>query len=63
MGEGFAALGAELVGLVQNRRNPPLLAEWWIQAFGWRGAYVALSVFVLVLGGAAAGGGVQRRRL
>jgi hypothetical protein len=26
-GQGFAALGAELVGLVQDRRNPPLLVE------------------------------------
>ena len=32
----------------------PPLAAWWIAAFGWRGAYLALAVCVLVLGGAAA---------
>ena len=32
---------------------PPLVA-WWIELFGWRGAFQALALFALVLAGAAA---------
>jgi predicted MFS family arabinose efflux permease len=32
----------------------PLLAVWWIEALGWRGAYLAYALFALVLGGLAA---------
>lgn len=48
------ASGFAVAGIGAGNIAGPLLAEWWIQLFGWRGAYVALSVFVLVLGGAAA---------
>jgi MFS family permease len=36
-----------------NLLAPPLVARW-IEAFGWRGAYLALAACTLVLGGAAA---------
>ena len=48
LASGFAVAGIGAGNIVG-----PLLAAWWIQALGWRGAYVALSLFVLVLGGAA----------
>lgn len=38
-----------------NLLAPPLVA-WCIDALGWRGAYLALAAFTLVLGGAAAAG-------
>jgi MFS family permease len=49
-----AASGIAVAGLGAGNFVVPLLAAWWIELFGWRGAYVALAVFVLVLGGAAA---------
>ena len=48
------ASGLAIAGIGAGNIAGPLLAAWWIGAFGWRGAYVALSLFVLVLGGAAA---------
>ena len=48
------ASGLAVAGIGAGNLVGPLLAAWWIGLFGWRGAYVALMVFVLVLGGAAA---------
>jgi MFS family permease len=48
------ASGLAIAGIGAGNIAGPLLAAWWIGAFGWRGAYVALSIFCLVLGGAAA---------
>ena len=48
------ASGVAVAGIGAGNIAGPLLAEWWIEQFGWRGAYRALAVFVLVLGGAAA---------
>jgi len=49
-----AASGIAVAGIGAGNIAGPLLAAWWIELFGWRGAYVALAFFVLVLGGAAA---------
>ena len=48
------ASGLAIAGIGAGNIAGPLLAAWWIGLFGWRGAYVALAVFVLVLGGVAA---------
>jgi MFS family permease len=48
------ASGVAVSGIGAGNLAVPLLAAWWIERFGWRGAFVALMVFVLVLGGAAA---------
>jgi MFS family permease len=48
------ATGLAVAGIGAGNIAGPLLAEAWIQQFGWRGAYIALSILVLVLGGAAA---------
>ena len=48
------ASGLAVAGIGAGNIAGPLLAAWWIGLFGWRGAYTALAVFVLVLGGAAA---------
>ena len=48
------ASGLAVAGIGAGNVAGPLLAAWWIGLFGWRGAYMALAVFVLVLGGAAA---------
>ena len=45
------ASGLAVAGIGAGNIAGPLLAEWWISLFGWRGAYVALAVFVAVLGG------------
>lgn len=49
LASGIAVSGIGLGNLVA----PPVVA-WCIEALGWRGAYLALAVFTLVLGGAAA---------
>ena len=49
-----AASGIAIAGIGAGNFVVPLLAAWLIERFGWRGAYVGLMVFVLVLGGAAA---------
>jgi MFS family permease len=49
-----AASGIAIAGIGAGNFAVPLLAAWWIELFGWRGAYVALTLFVLVFGGAAA---------
>jgi len=48
------ASGLAVAGIGAGNFAGPLLAAWWIGLFGWRGAYAALALFVLVLGGAAA---------
>lgn len=48
------ASGLAVAGIGAGNIAGPLLAEWWIGELGWRGAYVALSLFALVVGGAAA---------
>jgi MFS transporter, OFA family, oxalate/formate antiporter len=49
------ASGLAVAGIGAGNFAGPLLAAWWIDVFGWRGAYLALAAFVLVLGGIAAG--------
>lgn len=48
-----AASGIAVAGIGAGNFVVPLLAAWWIQRYGWRGAYVALMWFVLVLGAVA----------
>ena len=48
------ASGLAVAGIGAGNIAGPLLAAWWIGLFGWRGAYVALAFFVLLLGGGAA---------
>jgi len=48
------ASGLAVAGIGAGNIAGPLLAAWWIGLFGWRGAYLALALFVLVLGGLAA---------
>jgi MFS family permease len=48
------ASGLAVSGIGAGNIVGPLLAEWWIGALGWRGAYLALASFVLAAGGAAA---------
>jgi MFS transporter, OFA family, oxalate/formate antiporter len=48
------ASGLAVAGIGAGNFAGPLLAAWWIGLFGWRGAYLALAVFVLLLGGVAA---------
>jgi MFS family permease len=48
------ASGVAIAGIGAGNIAGPLLAAWWIGLFGWRGAYVAMASFVLVLGGIAA---------
>jgi OFA family oxalate/formate antiporter-like MFS transporter len=48
------ASGVAVSGIGAGNIAGPLLAAWWIEWLGWRGAYLAFSIFVLVLGGAAA---------
>lgn len=48
------ASGLAVAGIGAGNIAGPLLATWWIELFGWRGAYQAMAVAVLVLGGAAA---------
>lgn len=48
------ASGIAVAGIGAGNIGGPLLAAWWIGLFGWRGAYVALALFILVLGGVAA---------
>jgi MFS family permease len=48
------ASGIGVAGIGAGNFFVPLLAAWWIGLFGWRGAYLALALFVLLLGGTAA---------
>lgn len=48
------ASGLAVAGIGAGNIAGPLLAAWWISLFGWRGAYIALAIFALLLGGVAA---------
>jgi MFS family permease len=48
------ASGIAVAGIGAGNIAGPLLAVWWIDVFGWRGAYFAFAGFVLILGGPAA---------
>jgi MFS family permease len=48
------ASGIAVSGIGAGNLLAPPIAAWWIEAFGWRGAYLALAACTLVLGGAAA---------
>jgi len=48
------ASGIAISGIGAGNIAGPLLAAWWIGLYGWRGAFVAMAVFVLVLGASAA---------
>jgi MFS family permease len=48
------ASGLAVAGIGAGNIAGPLIAVWWIDAFGWRGAYLAFAVSALVLGGLAA---------
>ena len=48
------ASGIAVAGIGAGNLLGPPLAAWWIGAFGWRGAYLALAAGTLLLGGAAA---------
>ena len=44
------ASGLAVAGIGAGNIAGPLLATWWIGLFGWRGAYLLFSTFVLMLG-------------
>src|SRR5262245_8686187 len=48
------ASGLAVAGIGAGNIAGPLLATWWIGMFGWRGAYLALALLVLLFGGIAA---------
>ena len=48
------ASGIAVSGIGAGNLLVPPLSAWWIEAFGWRGAYLALAACTLVLGGLAA---------
>jgi MFS family permease len=48
------ASGIAVAGIGAGNFAVPLLAAWWIELYGWRGAYVALMGFVFALGIVAA---------
>jgi MFS family permease len=48
------ASGLAVAGIGAGNIAGPLLAAWWMGLFGWRGAYLALALFVLLLGGLSA---------
>jgi OFA family oxalate/formate antiporter-like MFS transporter len=48
------ASGVAVSGIGAGNLLVPPLAAWWIESFGWRGAYLALAACTVVLGGAAA---------
>ena len=45
-----AASGLAIAGIGAGNVAGPLLAAWWIERLGWRGAYVALALAILALG-------------
>ena len=47
------ASGIAIAGIGAGNIAGPLLAAWWIALLGWRGAFVAMAAFVLVLGASA----------
>jgi MFS family permease len=56
------ASGIAVSGIGAGNLAGPLLAAWWIDLFGWRGAYLALAALALALALPAAIG-VENRRV
>ena len=48
------ATGIAVAGIGAGNLIVPPLAAWWIDLYGWRGAYLGLAAFALVLSGSAA---------
>ena len=48
------ASGIAVAGIGAGNLLVPPLAAWWIELYGWRGAYLALAALCLTLGGVAA---------
>lgn len=48
------ATGIAVAGIGAGNLLVPPLAAWWIDLYGWRGAYLVLAGFALVLAGGAA---------
>ena len=48
------ATGIAVAGIGAGNLVVPPFAAWWIELYGWRGAYLALAVFALVFAGGAA---------
>ena len=48
------ATGIAVAGIGAGNLVVPPLAAWWIDLYGWRGAYLVLAAFALVLAGSAA---------
>lgn len=48
------ATGIAVAGIGAGNLVVPPLAAWWIDLYGWRGAYLVLAVFALILAGGAA---------
>ena len=48
------ATGIAVAGIGAGNLLVPPLAAWWIEIYGWRGAYLVLAGFAFVLAGAAA---------
>ena len=48
------ASGVAVAGIGAGNFLVPPLAAWWIELFGWRGAFFALAALCVVLGGTAA---------
>lgn len=48
------ATGIAVAGIGAGNLVVPPLAAWWIELYGWRGAYLVLAGFALVLAGVAA---------
>lgn len=48
------ATGIAVAGIGAGNLVVPPLAAWWIELYGWRGAYLMLAAFALVLSGTAA---------
>jgi MFS family permease len=48
------ATGIAVAGIGAGNLLVPPLTAWWIELYGWRGAYLAMAAFALVLAGGAA---------
>lgn len=48
------ATGIAVAGIGAGNLLVPPLVAWWIEIYGWRGAYLVLAAFALVLAGGAA---------
>ncbi len=55
------ASGIAVSGIGAGNLFAPPLTAWWVEIFGWRGAYLALAACALLLGGARATDGLTLR--